>query len=80
MWGRQDKVWTHFRSDVLAADVADASLLMSFLRHVFTHKLQAACLDIIDLQRYKVFRTPRKVKAALGKHADMPFIFAVGKN
>lgn len=79
MWGR-DKVWTHFRNDVLAADAPDAGLLMGFLRRVFSDKLHTACLEVFDLQRYRVFRTPQKVRAALGKHADVPFVFITGKN
>lgn len=80
MWGEHDKVWTHYRKDVMAADSVSAAVLISYLRHVAVNRLQAYCLEIVDIQRYKVIRRMPKVRSALKDRTGIPFVFVVGKN
>lgn len=36
--------------------------------------------EIIDLPRYRIIRKPLKVKEALHRNADKPFVFICNKN
>ncbi len=80
MWGGQNKVWIHYRKDIIAADVATAIFLSGYLRRMLYNKTYVHHLEVIDLQRYKVIKTATKVKVALNERMDIPFIFATGKN
>ncbi len=80
MWSGEDKVWTRFRPDVTAADRAAASLLISYLRWAADKRIHPRHLEVYDLQRYKVIRRPRKVRAALDRRLHLPFVFVAGKN
>jgi hypothetical protein len=80
MWGGEDKVWTHYRTDVMAADASAAETLMAFLRFMAVNRLYAHHLEVVDLQRYKVIRKLPKVRQALRERMHLPFVFAVGKN
>lgn len=79
MW-QGDKLWIHYSKDIIAADVQDAILLKSFLRHNSIFRLYAQHLEIIDLQRYKVYKDAKKVRSQLSERASVPFVFIVGKN
>lgn len=80
MWQGQDKVWLQFRRDILATDIPSGTFLADYLRHIGIHNLHANYLEIVDLQKYKVIRTPNKIRAALRDRAFVPFIFVVGRN
>jgi hypothetical protein len=78
--GGQDKVWIHYRKDIIAADVSSAIFLSAYLRHGAIHRLYIPCLEVIDLQRYKVVKQAVKVKVCLIDRMHIPFVFAVCKN
>lgn len=80
MWSGQHKVWIHYRKDIIASDVATAIFLSDLLRYHSIHKIYAEHLEVIDLQKYKVFKKAHKVRLALKERMDIPFVFAVGKN
>lgn len=80
MWSGQQKVWIHYRHDIMAADVSTAIMLSAFLRHTSIHKLHTHYLEVIDLQRYKVIKQPKKVQMALKERSSIPFVFVAGKN
>lgn len=80
MWGEGDKVWLHYRKDILAADMPAAQFLATYLKHSSIKWLHVPCLEVADLQRYKLIKKERKVRQALIDRADIPFIFVVGKN
>lgn len=79
MWG-QDKVWLHYRKDIMAADMNAASFLSSFLRNLTINKTYTQHLEVVDLQKYKVVKQAPKVQTALRERTSVPFVFVVGKN
>lgn len=80
MWDRRNKVWLQFRRDIISADIPSGIFLADYLRHVAIQRIHTHHLEIIDLQRYKVISTPKKVRAALTERSEIPFIFITGKN
>ena len=71
----------HYVNDIIAADVASAVFLSSWMRHTLRADQQYNTLELIDLQRYKVYRKGAKVKSALRKaRTAESFLFLVGKN
>lgn len=79
MWG-EDKVWTRYRTDVLAADAGAAAQLMALIHVITISRVYSHCIEVIDLQRYKTIRRPAKVRQALKERLHLPFVFAVGRN
>ena len=80
MWSGQDKVWMHYLNDIIAADVASAVFLSSFMRHAVRNRANAQYHEIADLQKYKLIRSTNKVRIALSNRANLPFVFILGKN
>jgi hypothetical protein len=80
MWNGQDKVWSHYRKDIIAADAHAAAFLSAYLRNMAIHKTHVPLLEVADLQKYKVIKHPGKVKAALRDRTSIPFVFVIGKN
>jgi len=79
MWQRNN-VWLHYLKNIIAADVSSAVFLASYLRHSAVSKSYACCLEVIDLQKYKVVTQQAKVRIALRDRVKIPFVFVVGKN
>ena len=80
MWSGQDKVWMHYLNDIIAADVASAVFLSSYMRIALRGRSNAMYHEVADLQRYKMLRSPKKVRAALVNRVHLPFVFVLGKN
>lgn len=80
MLGGQDKVWIHYRKDIIAADVSSAICLSAFLRNSFLNRSYIPSLEIIDLQRYKLVTKHVKVRIALMERLHIPFVFVACKN
>ena len=80
MWSKQNKVWIHYRKDIIAADVITAMFLSAYLRKMMYNKSYASHLEVIDLQRYKVLKGHKKVKIALNERIALPFVFVHGIN
>jgi len=57
-----------------------AVFLASYMRRLGISRHYAASLEVFDLQRYRVIKKERKVRAAVIDLAGMPFVFFVGKN
>lgn len=80
MWSGKDKIWSRYNKDILAADSDAALYLRQYLRKVRTKRLYIATIEVIDLQRYKVYKSSVKVKRCLNERLDIPFVFAHYKN
>ena len=81
MWSSgQDKVWMHYLNDIIAADVASAVFLSTYMRHALRGRTLGTYHEVADLQRYRLYRNARKVKAAMHNRAHLPFVFILGKN
>lgn len=80
MWGKQNKVWTRYQQEVVAADLLSAVVLLGYLRFVAIKKTTGYTQEVIDLQRYKVVRKPAKVRQILKEKKHEPFVFAYGLN
>ena len=80
MWGKQNKAWMHYVNDIIAADVASAVFLSSYMRHSLRNMQYLHSLEVLDIQRYRVVKKAEKVKAALQNRIAIPFVFVVGKN
>jgi len=80
MWRGQDKVWMHYLNDIIASDLYSAVFLSTYLRHSLQSRHFTNFLEVIDLQRYKVFRKNSKVRNAIFNRSNTPFVFIVGKN
>lgn len=80
MWSDKDKVWMHYVNDIIAADVASAVFLSSFMRYSLRGRTMFAYHEVADLQRYKLHRSPKKVRNVLANRPLQPFVFVLGKN
>ena len=80
MWSGQNKVWMHYLNDIIAADVASAVFLSTYMRIALRGRSNPIYHEVVDLQRYKLIRSPKKVRAALINRADVPFVFVLNKN
>ena len=80
MWSGQDKVWMHYLNNIIAADVASAVFLSSYMRMAVRGRSNAIYHEVADLQRYKLLRSVKKVRSAMVNRVDMPFVFVLGKN
>ena len=80
MWSGQDKVWMHYLNDIIAADVASAVFLSTYMRLVMRGRQNAHFHEIADLQRYKLIRSVKKVRTALHTRTSIPFVFVLSKN
>jgi hypothetical protein len=80
MLSGQNKVWMHYLNNIIAADLASAVFLSSYTRVALRGRSNEIYHEVVDLQRYKVFRTPKKVRAAMSNRVNLPFVFLVGKN
>jgi hypothetical protein len=79
MWDN-DNTWLRYLKNIIAADVASAVFLATYLRQVNVGMAYASCFEAMDLNKYKIIRSTKKVKAALIEHKNTPFVFFVGKN
>ena len=80
MWSGQNKVWMHYLNDIIAADVASAVFLSSYLRVALRGRPNANYHEVADLQRYKLIRNPKKVRSAMMSRSHTPFVFILSKN
>jgi hypothetical protein len=82
MWSKnnQNKVWLHYIKNIIAADKQSARFLAAYQKFSKMNKTYVPYLEIIDLNSYKVIKQKDKVKKALLKRIDTPFVFVVGKN
>lgn len=79
MWSGSNKVWMHYLNDIIAADVASAVFLSSYMRQT-RGTGNSECHEVVDLQRYKMIRSPSKVTQAMRERLHLPFVFAVNMN
>ena len=79
MW-RENNLWLHYVKNIIAADITSAMFLASVLRQLQINRKYASSLEVIDLQKYKVIRQEKKVKAALVERIKLPFVFVTCKN
>jgi hypothetical protein len=79
MWNG-NKMWLHYVKNIIAADVSSAVFLASYLRYTAIRKDYVACLEVIDLQKYRIIKQVPKVRLALRDRTKIPFVFVVGKN
>ena len=80
MWSGHNKVWLHYVKNIIAADIKSARFLAAFERFSKMNKTYVPHLEILDLHKYKVIKQKDKVKKALQKRVNIPFVFVVGKN
>ena len=74
------KVWMHYIKDIIASDVYSAVFLASYMRQSAIYHTYAPYLEVVDLQKYKIVKQPKKVKQAIRERKDIPFVFVIGKN
>ena len=79
MW-QGNKEWLHYVKNIIAADMPSAVFLASYLKYSGISKDYAACLEVADLQKYKLIKGKNKVQQALRNRAKIPFVFVIGKN
>ena len=80
MWSRRNKVWSHYRGDIMAGDAIDAAFLANYIRYSSIQRLYLSRLEMIDLQKYRIIKKPAKVFSAIQRRAHIPFIFISCKN
>lgn len=80
MWSGQDKVWVHYVKHIIAADVTSAAFLGIYIRQMSLTKAYIPCLEVIDLQKYKIIKEKKKVRKTLSERGTTPFVFVVCKN
>lgn len=78
---RDEKIWLHFPQDIIASGGNEASYLAWFLRWTYVSRTYLRCLEVIDLQRYRLVTRKNKIYSIIrDDRADQAFIFIVNKN
>jgi hypothetical protein len=80
MWSRRNKVWSHYRGDIMAGDAIDAAFLANYIRFCAIQRLYLSSFEVVDLQKYKIIKKPGKVFNAIQQRAHIPFVFICSKN
>jgi hypothetical protein len=82
MWSghNHNKVWLHYVKNIIAADLRSAKFLAAYEKFSRMNNTHLPYIEIIDLNNYKVIKKKDKLKKALQKCDDTPFVFVVGKN
>lgn len=81
MWGKKNITWLHFEEqNILACDASSALFLARYLHHVYIHRAYLQQLEVVDLQKYRIVRHPKKIYTVIREQASVPFIFVVAKN
>ncbi|MCB0696294.1 MAG: hypothetical protein KDC07_02950 [Chitinophagaceae bacterium] len=75
MWSDNNKVWTSYTNGLLATDVDSAAFLRNYLRYIIVSRKHYNTLEVIDLQKYKVIRSSRKLRQAINERLSIPFVF-----
>lgn len=75
-----NRVWMNYLKGIVAADLYSAVFLSSWLRQAIITRRFTDALEIVDLQKYTVFRRQRDVLIAMQSRAHIPFVFVIGKN
>jgi len=75
MWSDNNKVWVEYRRGLLAADVVSAAVLSDYIHYVIISHVHLKALEVIDLQKYKVIKTPGKLRQAINERLQIPFVF-----
>lgn len=79
MWYK-NRVWIHYIKNIVAADVASAVFLASYIKQVSEEKEYLSTIEIYDLQKYRVIRDSKKIRATIREKLNKPFIFIASKN
>ena len=80
MWSGSNKVWLQHRKDIIAADATEGRFLADYLRFMTMSRSYVSNIEVVDLQRYRVIKETKKVRIALARRFDVPFVFITGKN
>ncbi|MEO6831080.1 MAG: hypothetical protein ABI378_02485 [Chitinophagaceae bacterium] len=75
----KERVWMQYVNDIIACDVPSAVFLSTYLRQAERNHSTATYHEVVDLQRYKMVRSPKKVSSIM--HSKLtPFVFVINKN
>lgn len=75
MWSDGNKIWTQYSKSILACDVDSAMLLSQYIGYLRSSRSYIRNLEILDLQKYKVHTSPKKVRQMLNERTLTPFVF-----
>lgn len=75
MWFNNKHIWLHYAKDILAADEGSARFLQRYLYFANIYRAHFSVMEVIDLQKYKIVRHPRKVKQSVKERLHIPFVF-----
>ena len=77
---RRNKVWLHYASNVIAADIPAALFLTSYIRYLQRTREYIGSLEVADLNKYKLHKKSQKVRQILAERIKVPFVFVICKN
>lgn len=80
MWSGKHKTWIHYGGDIIAADLFSALQLDAYTKQVSFTRSYLSYLEVVDLQRYKLYVTLKHIKAVLREQKDVPFVFIYNRN
>jgi len=60
MWSGQDKVWMHYLNDIIAADVASAVFLSSYMRHALRGRMLSSYHEVQTCSGISCTAPPRR--------------------
>lgn len=75
MWGHNNKVWLAYKKGLLATNAESAAFLSGYLRNMLINRTYLTALEVLDLQKYKVVKSPPKLKQAINERLEIPFVF-----
>ncbi len=81
MWYKdRDRVWNQYIRNIGATDGSSARFLELYMKRISISQEYVNCLEVYDLQKYKIIKHPGKVRAALREKKNTPFIFVACRN
>lgn len=79
MW-QKDNTWVKYVKNIIASDIHSALFLATYVRQLSFNMNHCICLEIIDVNKYKIISNHKKVRSKLREISRTPFVFVVGKN
>jgi hypothetical protein len=80
MWSGENKTWIHYGGAIIAADLFSALQLDAYTKQMNFMRSYLPCLEVVDLQRYKLYTTLKHIKAVIRERKDVPFVFVYNRN
>ncbi len=79
LW-KQRRKWNYYGKGLMALEYDSADFLRTWLGRISLKNGHWSSFEVVDLQKYQVYKDEKKVRVAIRENASVPFVFIAGKN